>query len=289
MAKPGENEPSAEKTGIVRQSQPERRIMVYALLSLGCFLAALLLLAILLTNTRTLVEYGFGGSFYYLVLVPFGLCVAGFLFGALRSQAYYRGKHAGGLLELGGPIVGFVLVVFGGIWFAPPLGNFSVTVFVHGPRGRQDLVLRGAGFVVLDLGGQRRQERIGDLGQAVFPEIAGSFRGKEVVAAIEAPDYDRADDRPVRLDGSSVYLEVRHKPERITGTVVDPDGHLLSGASVTLAGLETKTDRYGRFALQLPQDRPRDPLILRISANGYQVSTQEVLPNGGDVGVAMQR
>jgi hypothetical protein len=76
------------------------------------------------------------------VLLPLGLAAAGFLFGVLRSYASYRGKHLGGVLELGGPIIAAAMVVIGGFVLVPSPATFPITVYVHGERGPQDVVLR---------------------------------------------------------------------------------------------------------------------------------------------------
>jgi hypothetical protein len=123
-----------------------------------------LILVLMLGTAEKLVRLGLVGNLYYVVLVPLGLSVAAFLFGVLRSYAVYTGKVAGGNLELGGPIVGFLLVVILGFVLVPDPSPFAVTVFVHGDSGKQDLVLRNRGAVLLDLGGDRRRELIGDRG-----------------------------------------------------------------------------------------------------------------------------
>ena len=69
-------------------------------------------------------------------------------------------------MVLGGPVVVFVLVVLGGFKLVPNPTQLRLTAFVHGPAGRQDLVLQNAGQVVLDLGPDRRREKIGDKGEA---------------------------------------------------------------------------------------------------------------------------
>ncbi len=48
-----------------------------------------------------------------------GASVDAFLFGAMRSYATYSGKVLGGLLELGGPVVVFAMVMIGGYWLIP--------------------------------------------------------------------------------------------------------------------------------------------------------------------------
>jgi len=90
-----------------------------AVLSLGSFLASWILVALLLWRADLLARLGLTGKFYYLVLLPLGLAVAGFLFGALRSLARYTGRHLDGVLEVGGPVAGFALVVLGGFLLPP--------------------------------------------------------------------------------------------------------------------------------------------------------------------------
>jgi hypothetical protein len=115
-----------------------------------------------------LARLGLTGNLFYIVLSPMGLTATGFLFGVVRSHARYSGKQLGGMLELGGPIVAFLLVVILGFVLVKPITMFPLTVFVHGEGGLQDLVLRNSGDVLLDLNGDRRRQPIGAEGQAYF-------------------------------------------------------------------------------------------------------------------------
>src|SRR3954471_9826781 len=69
-------------------------------------------------------------SAYFFLLVPLSLAAAGFLFGALRSHAKYSGKAYGGTLELGGPVLVLVIVIYLGYKFRPTDDAFSVTLNV---------------------------------------------------------------------------------------------------------------------------------------------------------------
>jgi hypothetical protein len=71
-------------------------------------------------KAEKLVALGLTGKLYYIVLLPLGLSVAGFLFGVVQSYATFKGKQLDGNLVLGGPIVGFFLVVVLG-WSAEVL------------------------------------------------------------------------------------------------------------------------------------------------------------------------
>lgn len=264
-------------------------IAPYALLSLGSFLAALLLIGLLLGNASLLVSLGLEGRFYYLALLPLGLAVTGFLFGALRSFALYRGRHGRSALELGGPVVGFALVMIGGFILPPPATNFPLTVYVHGPAGPQDLPLRNQGEVLLDLGGDRRRQPIGDAGQASFLEIPSSFRGQKINVALLAPDHERADPGPLALKGQSLYLSVRRKAVPIAGETVDESGRAIARARVSVAGISTISDGNGRFSLVVPSEQAQDELILRVDAQGYEAWRQTVVPNGGPIAAVLRR
>jgi hypothetical protein len=81
-----------------------------------------------------------------------------------------KANNNGGTLELGGPIVAFVLVVGGGFVLVPkPPSTFPLTVYVHSEADRNDLVLRNSGRVFVDLDGDRQSRSIGENGEAYFP------------------------------------------------------------------------------------------------------------------------
>jgi hypothetical protein len=54
-----------------------------------------------------------------------GIAVAGFLFGALRSLARYRGRRSFGSIELGAPVIGFGLTILAALlWWESALPTF---------------------------------------------------------------------------------------------------------------------------------------------------------------------
>lgn len=248
-----------------------------------------MLVVLLLTNARLLVSLGLVGRFYYLTLLLLGLFGAGFLFGALRSIGIYSRKVFGGAVELGGAIVGFALIVIAGFYLPPPESNFPLTVYVHGPAGPQDLLLRNEGEVLMDLGGDRRSVPIGDKGQAFFSEIPATFRGQKVNVALDAPAYECPDNSRLKLDGTSLYLEVRRKSAHIAGSVLDETGNPVVGATVSVAGISTTSVEQGRLELVLPSGRVLDDMVLSVSADRYETWNQVVIPNGGHVTAVLRR
>ena len=255
------------------------KIAPYAIASLICFLCGFGLLALLIWKADTLVRLGLTGNLYYLILLPMGLAASGFLFGVLRSYARYRGEPLGGVLELGGPIVAFAMVVIGGFVLVPNLATFPFTVYVHGEAGPQEIVLRNSGRVVMDLGLDRRSEPIGENGQAFFPAIPANFRGQNVHIGVESADFEMINSsQELRLDGASLYLTVRKKSGRISGLVRDSNGSPVAGAVVGVDGFSTTTDALGHFEFTIPGSLLREELDLQAVATGYAPTRLKVVP-----------
>jgi len=267
-----------------------KEIVLYAVISLISFLCGMGILGLLIWNANLLASLGLTGNLYYLVLLPMGLAAAGFLFGVVRSYARYSGKQLGGMLELGGPIVAFLLVVILGFVLVKPVTTFPLTVYVHGKDGPQDLVLRNSGDVLLDLGLDRRRQPIGSEGQAYFPAIPATVRGQEVAIGVQSDGFEVNDpNRKYRLDGGSVYLLVRKSAGRISGRVQDENGSPLSGTKIEVAGLSATTDSAGHFEFVIPGERLQADLELEAFAAGYAPKHYKVVPNANEVVVQLTR
>ena len=224
-------------------------IIPYALIALASFLCGIGVLVLMLWKAEALYKLGLIGNLYYIVLFPLGLCAAVFLFGVVRSFARYKREQYGGNLELGGPIVAFVLVVGGGFILVPkPPSTFPLTVYVHGEAARNDLVLRNSGRVFVDLDGDRQSRSIGENGEAYFPAIPDRFRGQEVPIWVDATGFESTiADQKQRVDGGSLYLGVRKKNGHVSGRVQDQDGNPISGAELSVAGVLTHSDVSGHL------------------------------------------
>jgi hypothetical protein len=266
------------------------QIRPYAVISLVSFLIGALLLFFMVAKAERLVALGLSGRLYYIVLLPLGLSVAGFLFGVVQSFATYKGKQFGGNLVLGGPVVAFLLVVVLGFVLVPDPSTFPVTFYVHGPGGPQDIVLRNSGEVLVDLGGDRRKVSIGDQGQAYFPAIPANFRGQEVLARVSADQFEAADaNRKYKLSAQAIYLAVRRKAGRISGLVESEDPKCLAGAQIQVAGLTAAMNpNSGRFELSIPGDRLQNELVLDVSAPGCVPQHLQVVPDSNDINITLQ-
>jgi hypothetical protein len=215
--------------------------------------------------------------------------------GMARPGGASRSRRS--VLTLGGLLGSLVLVGFV-LWRTTGLGGsrppveastFPLTTFVHGEAGPQELVLRDEGSVLLDLGTDRRREKIGDKGQAVFSEIPASFRGQTVNLALDADGYELVDPRPRRLNGNKLYLSVRKSSVRFIGRVQDEDGNPVVGATIEVAGLSTETRSTGRFELLIPGDHLQPDLTLHAQAKDYEPWSGRVEPGGGEMTVPLHR
>jgi hypothetical protein len=272
------------------QSAAGSKIAVYALVSLVSFLLGAAILGVMLWNAERLVALGLTGKLYYIVLLPLALSAAGFLFGIMHSYASYRGEQLGGVLELGGPIVAAALVVIGGFVLVPNVETFPVTVFVHGEAGPHDLVLKNNGYVIFDLGPDRRREPIGDKGQAYFPAIPAKYRGQIVSVWVDSDDYEPTGaDQKSRLDSDSLYLAVRKRGGHVSGRVQDQDGNAIPDAEVQVAGISAHTDSFGNFELTIPGDRAKPEMELTAVAPGYNSKRYPVVPNSNRAVIALDR
>jgi hypothetical protein len=66
-----------------------------------------------------LIATGITQKAFFIILIPLGFSVSAFLFGAMKSYATYKQKEVNSVLELGGPIVGFLITILLGINSTP--------------------------------------------------------------------------------------------------------------------------------------------------------------------------
>jgi hypothetical protein len=285
--------PPQETQSITDGTAPQKanmgEIIPYALIALASFLCGIGVLGLMLWKAEALTKLGLIGNLYYVVLLPLGLCAAVFLFGVVRSFARYKGTQYGGTLELGGPIVAFVLVVGGGfVLVPPPPSTFPLTVYVHGEADRNDLVLRNSGRVFVDLDGDRQSRSIGENGEAYFPAIPDRFRGQEVPIWVDAKGFESTvANQKKRVDGASLYLSVRRKRGYVSGRVQDQDGNSIANADLTLAGLSQHSDASGHFEFVIPVEKLEPEMDLQAVAHGYKTQRYKVVPNANELTVTL--
>ena len=205
------------------------------------------------------------------------------MFGAMRSYATYTGNALGGMLELGGPVVIFVLVLINGFKLVPDTSTFPLTVYVHGSKGHQDILLRNQGEVMIDLGNDRRIEKIGEKGMVYFPAIPAEFRNQEVPISVDAEGFeDVTPNARYVLTGKSIYVEIQRNDDLavVFGTVQD-EKTFLPDVRVSIGDLDVTTDENGRFRLEIPPDKQKTRQRLMAFKAGYHIWESSVLPETG--------
>jgi hypothetical protein len=193
-------------------------------------------------------------STYFFLLVALALVAAGFLFGALRSQAKYSGKAYNGTLELSGPVVVLALIIFLGYKFRPTDSSFSTTVNLFSADSSHSPI--EAGDVTVYYGAAHLSKKISE-GQVVLNEIPKEFRGKEVTLVPVAEGYSSKAQKLVLPSTSnvlSVYIDKLEDSVSVTGIVLTDKGKTVSNAIVVFGdGLaKDSTDRFGNFKIKLP-------------------------------------
>lgn len=266
--------------------------MAYAVFSLVFLIIAIGLLVFYVFKAKDLVNLGIEQNVYYILLLAMGAFPAVLFFGAMRSYARYKGKQFSGNLELGGPVVLFLLVVVLGFLLIPRSGPFDFTVILRDAEGKA--ALKGTGTVRMLLGGEVKEERIDDKGAVDFKNIPHSYRNGEVNLELEAEGWRFKEGKAAvtcALEGSNARLTIERARVFIAGSVVDGEGNFIPGVNVTVNGLSPiLTDENGRFSLETTQGDHGERVRVTFEKEGFVTGSLDVEPgNAGDLKVSLDR
>ncbi len=150
---------------------------------------------------------------------------------------------------------------------APPK-NLQLTVYVHGPNGKQDIVLENEGQIIADIGNDRRDPMVGEDGKTNMGEIPRDFINKSIPITLKSDNYVAVNpDSSYLLDGKPVYIEI--KPNcpncRIVG-IIKKENAYVNGLTVRLPNqdLTAVTDENGRFEFNIPANKSSSDYALSI-------------------------
>jgi hypothetical protein len=189
---------------------------------------------------------------YYFLLVLIGLVASGFLFGAFKSHAKYSGKVYNGTLELGGPTVVFIIVIYLGIKLASPPAVYTLRFTVFG-TDKSQLIGKGVLKVLFDKPDSTQILN----GTAEFSDVSTALQGKQITVIPEVDNYKTsAQTVSIPSNGSpaELYLMARADSITVSGMVINAAGQPVPKAVVMIDnGLYScKTDDYGNFKAILP-------------------------------------
>jgi hypothetical protein len=218
----------------------------YAAIALVGLLFALGFTLFYIYQVPKLTEGGAQGQVFYLLLIPWALSSAAFLFGAMRSYAHFTHRHLGSFLELGGPVVLFCLVLLGGFKLVPPAPEtFDLAVRAHSA----DTPLMTSGQITLELPGLPHSN-IGQDGEANFKGVSAKLKGKAIRVLPKVDGYEEKWLAPtVEGDILTVELERAH-PTFVQKATLVPSPVKGKTIQIRVDGqkIETDIDELGGFA-----------------------------------------
>ncbi|MCC7503921.1 MAG: hypothetical protein IT259_01415 [Saprospiraceae bacterium] len=158
----------------------------------------------------------------------------------------------------------------------------AITVFVHGKKGTQDMILRQQGFVIMDVpGGERKRASINENGQAFFQNlvVGDSVR---IDVDFSEPYHATRPGRSYRIEPQgSIYLEVALQGlDKVFGTVVSGDKP-LPGVVAAVGALRDTTDETGYYEIAIPEHLQQKQQEVRFTRAGYKLLTKTAYPQTG--------
>jgi hypothetical protein len=254
--------------------------MAYAIIALAGLIFAIGFTFFYVYQVPKLVESGTQGQVFYLLLIPWALSCAAFLFGTMRSYARFTYKHLGNFLELGGPVVLFCLVLIGGFKLVPPAPQtFDLTVRAHSADGRDPLITSGK--ITIELDTALNTQSIGPNGEADFKGIPPKFESATLRILPLVEGYEEKWQRH-KLQGHVLDLPLERAAQPVTvltGSIV-PAPAKGKNIKILVDGQkgETSPDEFGRFWLNV-NGKAGDRVRLKVFADGNQVyDAYQVLP-----------
>lgn len=163
------------------------------------------------------------------------------------------------------------------------VAGLNFTVFVHGPEGIDDLILKNQGKVVLDLKSDRKVASINEKGEATFKGIPTYFNNKRVKIFIEhSQPY-----RPAFLDslymisnGEAINLQVKlYNTDNLYGNVIDSQtGKGVDSVRVSIRDAHAFTDNHGYYQLEIPLKYQKKFQNVRFEKAGYDIVQKNNIP-----------
>ncbi len=161
--------------------------------------------------------------------------------------------------------------------------SFTVTVFVHGKKGKDDRILKNQGQVMLGLRTNEMPCSINEKGEATFKEIPMGFKGQKVPIRIEHPQPYRAthpDSLYLLEPNAAIFVEVALEGTNvIKGKVMDFNTEQwLDSVRVSVENVATYTDKFGWFELEIPENKQRKFQRVSFFKKGYEIDELDSIP-----------
>ncbi|MEL6142268.1 MAG: hypothetical protein AAFU67_11680 [Bacteroidota bacterium] len=167
----------------------------------------------------------------------------------------------------------------------------SITVLVHGPDGKDDIILPNRGTVYLLYGDAKIPEQINNEGEATFKQIDRRFFADDAFVEFQFEDPEgepyrlRYPDSTYHLEqGQYIALEaVLEGMDQLEGTVKDfVTGEPLDSVHIRIRGISYYTNVFGEFTLDIPKGRQAQFIDLRLEKAGYEAKELQNVPTTTD-------
>ncbi len=254
-------------------------------------------LFIILAVVITLVNTCLTNVQYFIIYALIGVGIALLLArSAAKSTANIKILNLG--IVLGGAVVlPFVL------FFTNPIGQFkpdrcnpktSVTVFVHGKKGKQDMILRQKGYVIMDVNDERKKESINENGQAFFQNLSVGDSVRLEIDFSEPYKAIHPDSAYVILPNGNIYLAVSLEGiDNVRGMVLYNDAP-LNGVTVKLIGktgdLFDTTGKTGDFSFSIPEKMQTSEYTVWFMKDGFKARSAPAFPQtGAPLNIVMEK
>ncbi|MEO6315854.1 MAG: TIR domain-containing protein [Chitinophagaceae bacterium] len=181
------------------------------------------------------------------------------------------------------------------LFFMRPHANVTalqnISVFVHGKKGKQDMILRKQGYVVMDVsGGERKKADINENGVAYFQNlrIGDSVR---LEVDFSEPYKSTSPDAVfiVSTDGR-FYLPVELQGiDKVKGVVIFNDAP-IAGVTVTIDNHSDTTDINGHYQLDIPEKEQKQQYTVWFNKPGFKIKSAPAYPQTGqDLNILMEK
>lgn len=226
---------------------------------------------------------------YFFLLVIIGLVCAAFLSGAMKSHAKYSGKVYGGTLELGGPVLILVLLVFLGFKFMPKKDVFTLKFTMYGSASKTAMVNAGQLKIFL---GKPDSQRI-ENGYVSFTDIDTKYKGKKIDVLSVAPGFYNLsqnitvpdEDMPVEL-----FMMLKADSVFINGMVINSKGQPVKNIVILFAnGIAKDTsDSYGNFKVLLPLKEGSEINVRAYQQDALRYNSSQIISGSGTMTLQLQ-
>jgi hypothetical protein len=176
------------------------------------------------------------------------------------------------------------------LFFTNPVGSFkpdncivkqSMTVFVHGKKGKQDMILRQKGDVIMDIGAERKRSSINENGQAHFQNLQVGDKVRLNIDFSEPYKSIHPDSVYIIDEEGSIYLAVALEGiGKVNGIVLYEDKP-LAGVTVRIDALSAITNATGNFSISIPESLQSNKYTVWFFKKGFKSVSKDAYPQTG--------